>query len=568
MPVCCTRLAFLFIGLFGAAFHLPLAGQLDDLMLVEYVDWNSGSGVAVRLYNPTAQSVNLSNYSLTVHNNGSLSPSATTNLSGNLPAQGHLVYGNSSYPCTPDQNFNTVGVNGNDAIVLRRNGAIVDMIGLLGGNTTTNSGLLYHQRVVRSDSNCLRYTDTSGFAPLSWPNAAVSTFSGWQAQPVSCLGASNPYSPLASQRSASPDLQICNGSSALIYGQSRSQPGVYYDTTLTAAGCWQIDSTRLTVVSQQEIVIDTSICAGAALAFGGISLTQPGTYRDTLTGSGGCDSIVSLNLRVRPADSIREVFAICPGDSLLWQGQYYRQAGSYQQLFQNQTGCDSARWLQLNALEAPLTQERYLLCQGGEVVINGRAYRQDTVFERYSPAPSGCDSVIQVVIRRDSVQAAFSWQWLGADSNRLAMENRSLNAREYRWFFGNGTSSRLGEPVAEYQDSGSYRILLVAISAEGCRDSLIQVVQIPDLRPRTVWVPNSFTPNNDGRNDQFQIVTARPELDLRISIFNRWGQRVFYAEGADFRWDGTFRGQDCPPGVYVYHLEGAIGQRGTIRLLR
>ena len=77
-----------------------------------------------------------------------------------------------------------------------------------------------------------------------------------------------------------------------------------------------------------------------------------------------------------------------------------------------------------------------------------------------------------------------------------------------------------------------------------------------------VWVPNVFSPNGDNINDRVYIFgsDARITNILSFQIFNRWGDRVF--ENSNFRpndplqgWSGTFKGEKCEPGVYVYWAE-------------
>ncbi len=87
-------------------------------------------------------------------------------------------------------------------------------------------------------------------------------------------------------------------------------------------------------------------------------------------------------------------------------------------------------------------------------------------------------------------------------------------------------------------------------------------------------IPNAFTPNGDGRNDKFEVLTLDNYKLLHLLIYNRWGQLVFKAEGAYKGWDGTFKGEPQPAGTYVYHLElqaprrPKISLKGTLLLIR
>lgn len=80
-----------------------------------------------------------------------------------------------------------------------------------------------------------------------------------------------------------------------------------------------------------------------------------------------------------------------------------------------------------------------------------------------------------------------------------------------------------------------------------------------------VYVPNAFSPNDDGVNDVFQanIGCTVTEFDLRV--FNRWGQQVFSSQNPDDGWDGTMKGEPALSAVYVYVLQVSYDQEGEVK---
>ncbi|MFK7950211.1 MAG: gliding motility-associated C-terminal domain-containing protein [Saprospiraceae bacterium] len=68
------------------------------------------------------------------------------------------------------------------------------------------------------------------------------------------------------------------------------------------------------------------------------------------------------------------------------------------------------------------------------------------------------------------------------------------------------------------------------------------------------FVPNVFTPNNDGRNDVFEIYSNCVIQDFELSIYDRWGNRVFMTTDLNQGWDGTIRGEEAAQGVYVWQM--------------
>lgn len=99
-----------------------------------------------------------------------------------------------------------------------------------------------------------------------------------------------------------------------------------------------------------------------------------------------------------------------------------------------------------------------------------------------------------------------------------------------------------------------------------------------DLRVRGevgIYVPNIFSPNDDGTNDQIQPFMSSQDIDfVQWQIFDRWGNLVFESRNPTDSWDGTYRGKPCPAGVYAYQLDLEIlecqqtEQRGDITLIR
>jgi len=89
-----------------------------------------------------------------------------------------------------------------------------------------------------------------------------------------------------------------------------------------------------------------------------------------------------------------------------------------------------------------------------------------------------------------------------------------------------------------------------------------------------IWLPNAFTPNNDGVNDVFRILGNVGRLEgVSLSIFNRWGERIFYTGNKYQGWDGKQDGSDAMLGTYVYMLQYSYGgrpylQKGSFHLIR
>jgi gliding motility-associated-like protein len=134
--------------------------------------------------------------------------------------------------------------------------------------------------------------------------------------------------------------------------------------------------------------------------------------------------------------------------------------------------------------------------------------------------------------------------------------NESVNAASFEWFFGDGTESDFVNVTHFYNSYGIYNITLVATAEDGCTDTAYIAVTVND--EILFYVPNSFTPNADGRNEMFiPVLTAGYDRDqgYEFSIYNRWGEEVFNTDIPGQGWDGTFNNVGVQNGAYIWYLK-------------
>lgn len=91
---------------------------------------------------------------------------------------------------------------------------------------------------------------------------------------------------------------------------------------------------------------------------------------------------------------------------------------------------------------------------------------------------------------------------------------------------------------------------------------------------KELLIPNAFSPNNDGQNDLFRISNITDEKLIDFKVFNRWGTILFRTSDPREGWDGSYKGQVQPVGVYGYvirigYTDGYVETyKGTVTLLR
>ncbi|MBL4651301.1 MAG: gliding motility-associated C-terminal domain-containing protein, partial [Flavobacteriales bacterium] len=104
-----------------------------------------------------------------------------------------------------------------------------------------------------------------------------------------------------------------------------------------------------------------------------------------------------------------------------------------------------------------------------------------------------------------------------------------------------------------YSDTGTYRIALDVVNVHGCHDyDTLEFVVKPDF---AIYAPNAFTPDDDGTNDGFKLFGVGVDEDnFELSIYDRWGELIFYTQDFNAVWDGYVKGTDklAPNDVYIW----------------
>ena len=151
----------------------------------------------------------------------------------------------------------------------------------------------------------------------------------------------------------------------------------------------------------------------------------------------------------------------------------------------------------------------------------------------------------------------------------------------FKWDFGDPASgdnneSETANPVHIYQQPGSYSIGLLVTDASGCeheiiKNNYIKIGEVPVV-VEGLFIPNAFTPNNDGENDIFRVrgYSGGP---FYMAVFNQWGELLYESDDPLSGWDGTRNLLPVHNGTYVYLVktqtpDGPRQLTGHITLLR
>lgn len=172
-------------------------------------------------------------------------------------------------------------------------------------------------------------------------------------------------------------------------------------------------------------------------------------------------------------------------------------------------------------------------------------------------APSGCittESFPSFVHMQAGPEAEFDFspKEITLLNPTVNFTNQSASALSVSWDFGDNQSTNLKNPSHKYRDTGWYKVIQTARHENGCVDTASKWLRIG--LNISYFLPNAFTPNNDGVNDIYKGTGSTAGMtDFKMRIFNRWGEQVYFSEDPAGGWNGrkNNKGAIQSNGVYV-----------------
>ena len=129
--------------------------------------------------------------------------------------------------------------------------------------------------------------------------------------------------------------------------------------------------------------------------------------------------------------------------------------------------------------------------------------------------------------------------------------NNLSSSGNYQWNFGDGGTASNISPIHVYGEAGTFTVQLIVTTQRGCKDTTYGTVYISDIF--SIYVPNAFTPNGDGKNETFTPVVTGYEY-YEFWIFDRWGEMIYYSTTSGTPWDATYQGKIVQDGTYVWKI--------------
>jgi len=156
---------------------------------------------------------------------------------------------------------------------------------------------------------------------------------------------------------------------------------------------------------------------------------------------------------------------------------------------------------------------------------------------------------------------------------QIIVKNNSSEANSYQWYINGIQYSVDPQPYPKNIEEFDNQEICVSLKASNSCFSDSATFCIPS--ESQFKIPNAFSPNGDGHNDVFKIIRiGNGELDIQyLSVYNRWGQRVFHTTHWQEGWDGSYKGDYAELGTYVFIIKVKEGSctkevKGDVTLLR
>ena len=215
---------------------------------------------------------------------------------------------------------------------------------------------------------------------------------------------------------------ICAGTAYFFNGLFFNNAGTYVSHLKNSAGNDSLAKLVLTVKTAIDTTIYDSMHIGTTYLYNGNTYNYPGSYTNYFISNSGCDSTVTLILKIDTSYGSTSRVTICNGSSYNFNGQVYTAAGTYLAHLTNELGYDSTAKLVLT-LASPSSITYDSICPGGAFTFNGTVYNTAGNYVKHFTSYLGCDSTatlaLTVMIPRVSTitlaipDTAFPYKWNG-----------------------------------------------------------------------------------------------------------------------------------------------------------
>ncbi|GEM_PF-5416607 len=401
---------------------------------------------------------------------------------------------------------------------------------------------------------------------------------------------------------------ICAAACVELYGATACADKVYQQTFTANAGCDSIHTLFLTTTEMVETTQSFTLCSGDSLAAFDGFIKEAGIFSQAFTSASGCDSMhtivleftaeMTTNIVTSPSciesngGSVELTVAggVAPY-TVSWEGYNIGnnfavdnlEPGSYEVQINDALGCEWNQHIQIEAIPSPIIEKEILSisCFGANdgavdlfsnqtdlrYSLDGINYFTEASFSALPPATyevfiqdeAGCSYMEEFTLFQpaplDVALPAEETVKLGA-SVQLEPVTNTQNTIRYDWeAIASLSCLDCEKPIATPFEDTQYTLTIY--DENNCESQAQIWVRVDDNKD--IYVPNVFSPDGDGLNDLFTILTVDGPIQEveTFKVYDRWGNLMYEANHFDpldenFGWNGRYKGKLMDNGVFIY----------------
>lgn len=358
--------------------------------------------------------------------------------------------------------------------------------------------------------------------------------------------------------------QICHGESFEINGQTYHETGNYTQIISNSNACDSILTLHLEVFDNITTHLEEHLCEGDVFFIGNTPYHETGFYTQTLTTTHGCDSTVYVDLTVTTPHQTDIFEQICVGDCFYYNDSTLCETGTYSFVFENQLGCDSIINIVLQAvedlsfdveIEATCFNDNngiihlknttggtapYLYSKDGDIFQTTAKFIDLAAgnYLIYIQDSEGCTiTTIVDVPEIPAISTTLDSTVFTCGSEGLFLnavpDNAAAMKLTYQWQDESTQSSYYATYADDYWVD-------INNTCHTVRKEFSVINEYLSMQ-KQIYVPNAFSPNNDGKNDVFKPYTNLNLSHYEFYISDRWGNLLFQSQNIEESWDGYYR---------------------------
>lgn len=333
--------------------------------------------------------------------------------------------------------------------------------------------------------------------------------------------------------------------------------------------CEYSDTIIVSVGESDTTINSVQICNGDSVFLANDWRSNEGSYFEVLS-AGDCSDVVEYQLSFFSTDTVVINDTICQNDSIFLQNNWQYTAGVY---YESVSGipCDYIQQTILALTPLDTVKNQVIICQGDSVMINGN-FETDEGFYFNEQGTSSCNQVIETQLILQDLPNANAGNNIQVElGEEITLFAQDIQSSSIYWEVNSGFVDSTESISIQINEILTLVYLNVSDSLCSNIDTII-VYGIPNSFE--IRVPDAFSPNNDGVNDEFGVVNYQDYNSIHMKIYNRWGELIFSEKGDNPSWNGMVKNDRSSMDVFVFVIEGYLIGRvkpmiktGTLQLI-